>query len=308
VSGPLLLPTWQELAVCPQIVDTMRRYLDQIACVLRPGSVTGADLALRSFAAFLIETAPEVTSTVQVTRRHVEDYKPWLAKRPPGRTPRGSPRRRWRIASAPCGCSSSALTSGAGRRRRHGCRCSPATCLGRTIRCPRHSTTRPRRSCSAPPTTTTGSWSGSPSRCCCAQACGSASSPRSEPMRSSRSAPRPGCTCRSASSARTYLPLHPHLVTLIDDYRSAHVPAEHPLLLPRENGRALDRHTVTRFINKASTTAGLPHIHPHQLRHTLATQAINRGMSLEAIAAMLGHHSMDMTLRYAREDRQPHRG
>ena len=39
----------------------MRRYLEQIACVLRPGSVTGADLALRSFAAFLVETAPEVT-------------------------------------------------------------------------------------------------------------------------------------------------------------------------------------------------------------------------------------------------------
>ena len=74
----------------------------------------------------------------------------------------------------------------------------------------------------------------------------------------------------------------------------------HPLLLPRENGRALDRHTVTRFINKAGATAGLPHIHPHQLRHTLATQAINRGMSLEAIAAMLGHRSMDMTLRYAK--------
>jgi hypothetical protein len=70
--------------------------------------------------------------------------------------------------------------------------------------------------------------------------------------------------------------------------------------LPRENGRALDRHTVTRFINKAGAAAGLSHIHPHQLRHTLATQAINRGMSLEAIAAMLGHRSMDMTLRYAK--------
>jgi site-specific recombinase XerD len=60
----------------------VRRYLDQIACVLRPGSVTGADLALRCFAAFLVETAPEVTSTAQLTRRHLEDYKPWLAKRP----------------------------------------------------------------------------------------------------------------------------------------------------------------------------------------------------------------------------------
>jgi hypothetical protein len=54
------------------------------------------------------------------------------------------------------------------------------------------------------------------------------------------------------------------------------------------------------MLNKAGVAAGLPHLHPHQLRHTLATQAINRGMSLEAIAAMLGHHSMDMTLRYAK--------
>ncbi len=97
-----------------------------------------------------------------------------------------------------------------------------------------------------------------------------------------------------------YLPLHPQLVDLSADYRRQHVPQGHPLLLPRENGRALDRHTVTRFLNKAGAAAGLPHIHPHQLRHTLATQAINRGMSLEAIAAMLGHRSMDMTLRYAK--------
>jgi integrase len=51
--------------------------------------------------------------------------------------------------------------------------------------------------------------------------------------------------------------------------------------------------------SKAGTAAGLPHIHPRQLRHTLATQAINRGMSLEAIAALLGHRSLDMTLRDA---------
>src|SRR5437763_14238080 len=54
------------------------------------------------------------------------------------------------------------------------------------------------------------------------------------------------------------------------------------------------------MINRAGAAAGLPHIHPHQLRHTLATQAINRGMSLEAIAALLGHRSLDMTLRYAK--------
>ena len=71
------------------------------------------------------------------------------------------------------------------------------------------------------------------------------------------------------------------------------------LLLTRRS-RPLNRHTVTRMTSKAGTAAGLPHIHPRQLRHTLATQAINRGMSLEAIAAMLGHRSLDMTLRYAK--------
>ena len=36
-----------------------------------------------------------------------------------------------------------------------------------------------------------------------------------------------------------YLPLHPHLVTLIGDYRTDHVAPDNPLLLPRENGQPL---------------------------------------------------------------------
>ncbi|MGH8885836.1 MAG: tyrosine-type recombinase/integrase [Egibacteraceae bacterium] len=42
------------------------------------------------------------------------------------------------------------------------------------------------------------------------------------------------------------------------------------------------------------------HVTAHQLRHTLAAQAINRGMSLEAIAALLGHRTLAMTMVYAR--------
>ena len=56
MTGPALLPDWEQLEqVIPQITVPMRRYLEQVACVLRPGSVSGADLALRSFAAFLAE-------------------------------------------------------------------------------------------------------------------------------------------------------------------------------------------------------------------------------------------------------------
>jgi hypothetical protein len=77
------LPSWEQLEhAVPAIVATMRRYLQQIACILRPGSVVNTDQALRAFAGFLVDTAPNVTSVAQVTRRHIENYKPWLAKRP----------------------------------------------------------------------------------------------------------------------------------------------------------------------------------------------------------------------------------
>jgi integrase len=79
-----------------------------------------------------------------------------------------------------------------------------------------------------------------------------------------------------------YLPLHPHLVTLIGDYRHAHVAASNPLLLPRENGKPMDRHCVTRYLNEAADAAGIGHVHPHQMRHTLATQAKVRGIASDA--------------------------
>ena len=103
-----------------------------------------------------------------------------------------------------------------------------------------------------------------------------------------------------------YLPLHPQLVTLLDSYRAAHVPPGHPLLLPRENGRPLDRHTVTRMINRAGAAAGLPHIHPHQLRHTLATQAKMSIVALDASFGGSGEHAPPAVQRAAL--RRAHRG
>ena len=54
------------------------------------------------------------------------------------------------------------------------------------------------------------------------------------------------------------------------------------------------------MLTRIAKRAGVPRPTPHQLRHTLATQAINRGMRLEAIAALLGHRSLAMTMTYAR--------
>jgi hypothetical protein len=67
-----------------------------------------------------------------------------------------------------------------------------------------------------------------------------------------------------------------------------------------ERGRRMPRSKVVAALNKVASGAGIGHVTPHQLRHTLATQAINRGMSLEALAALLGHKSLSMTLVYAR--------
>ena len=83
MSGPLLLPTWDQLqATHPQVVATMRAYLAQIACVLRPGSVGGADLALRSFTSYLAAEHPAVQRVRDVGRPQVEGFKTWVADRP----------------------------------------------------------------------------------------------------------------------------------------------------------------------------------------------------------------------------------
>src|SRR2546430_1869394 len=50
----------------------------------------------------------------------------------------------------------------------------------------------------------------------------------------------------------------------------------------------LDRHIISRIVHRVGRAARVPGVPPHRLRHTLATQAINRGMRLEAIAALLG--------------------
>jgi site-specific recombinase XerD len=295
------LPGWAELeAAIPQVAATMRRYLTQIGCVLRPGSVGNADQALRCFASFLAQAAPAVASIAQVTRGHIEDYKPWLAARPGQNKPRLTP---------------ATIAHRLGTLRMFFVRIDEWGWENAPPRVPMFPGDLPRQDHPLP------------------RPLDDASAARL--LRAAQADPRLLVRVTVEVLLRTgmrvsehtglqasavvhigagpwlhvpvgklrndrYLPLHPQLLALIDDYRAAHVPAGHPLLLPRENGRPLDRHTVTRMINKAGAAAGLPHVHPHQLRHTLATQAINRGMSLEAIAAMLGHRSLDMTLRYAK--------
>lgn len=97
-----------------------------------------------------------------------------------------------------------------------------------------------------------------------------------------------------------YIPLHPQLKDLLDAWIATRPTGLRSRYLFIEHGQRIGEGRVDRAVAKAAKAAGIGRISPHRLRHTLATQAVNRGMSLEAIAALLGHRSMRMTLVYAR--------
>ena len=65
------------------------------------------------------------------------------------------------------------------------------------------------------------------------------------------------------------------------------------------NGRRMSEGRLRRNLELAANNAGIGHVHPHQLRHTYATTLVNGGMSIEALMALLGHVTPEMTLRYA---------
>jgi len=273
-NGTAPLPTWAELErVVPVMVATMRRYLQQIGCILRPRSVTNTDMSLRSFAGFLVEAVPDVRSVADVTRRHVEDYKPWLAARPGQNKPL--------VTNATIAHRLGTLRMFFVRIDEWGWDEAPA-------RVPMFLGDLPRQDHPLPKALDDAA---------AAKLLRAAQADRKllvrvtvevllrTGLRVSEYTALPADAVVQIGATPwlhvpvgklhddRYLPLHPNLVVLIDDYRARYVPPNHPLLLPRSNGTALDRHAVTRMINRAGKAAGLPHMHPHQLRHTLATQA-----------------------------------
>ena len=73
-----------------------------------------------------------------------------------------------------------------------------------------------------------------------------------------------------------------------------------------ERGRRLSAYRLRHGLDVAAAAAGLRgrdnaalRVTPHQLRHTYATTLVNSGMSLQALMALMGHVSAEMSLRYA---------
>lgn len=272
MNAPNTERQWRTLAAAaPTMTATMRRYLEQVGCVLRPASVAATDGALRSFAVFITGDYPQVHAVAQLQRSHVEHYKRWLTG-DEARAGLSATTRSLRLG---------ALRMFFLRALEWGWEDAPSRPLLFLGDLPPRDRPLPK----ALDDTDAGKFL----RAAQAQ-------PRAiirvvaEVLL--RTGLRVGELCalqrdaiRQANDGHwlhvpvgklhddRYLPLHPTLVTLIGDYRAAHVPATHPLLLPREDGRALDRACVTRMLNRIARAARIGHVHPHQLRHTLATQA-----------------------------------
>ncbi len=290
---------WHQIAeTAPTLAATMLRYLDQIALSLRPASVTSAEGILRRFAGYLTVNHPEVIGLADIERLHIEAFKAYLPTRP-GRN--GVPP-----------LSESTIRITLGTLRTFFERVSeweypdaPTRVLIFNGDLPTPDDPLPkflsdvdagklmRAATDAHPTR------------------------RLVIEMLARTGLRVGELCGLLSDAVVfmsgrhwlrvpigklhndrYVPLHPQLVELLDAHQAERDDNLDRLII--WNNAELNRHQITRMLNRVAKTAGIGHVHPHQLRHTLATQAINRGMSLEAIAAMLGHKTLRMTLIYAR--------
>jgi integrase len=105
------------------------------------------------------------------------------------------------------------------------------------------------------------------------------------------------------------VPLDDDSLALIDRIvvtRSQGRPLPHPRtgrpaqFLFTHHGRRLAQQALRAELVRAADAVGIAHVTPHQLRHTFATAMVNAGVSLQALMALLGHISAEMSLRYGR--------
>jgi site-specific recombinase XerD len=286
-------------AAAPRLASTMGRYLDQIATVLAATSVDVADNTLRQLARFLLE-ATDVRAVTDVRRGHLEAFKTWLAAQP--------------------GTTGAPLAANTRRQRLQVLRMF----FERIIEWdwPDTPARNPVLTGDIPPSPEPlPKFLDDTDAAKFMAAARAAPDPRDRLVIEllARTGMRAGELCDLDADAVVrigdhhwlripvgklrndrYVPLHPDLVTLLGRWCADHTDTirAHRRLLADHRG-PLDRHAVGRIVRRVGRRAGIA-VHPHQLRHTLATQAINRGMRLEAIAALLGHRSMHMTLTYAR--------
>jgi site-specific recombinase XerD len=251
----------------------MRRYLVQLTTFLAPRSVDAADNALRQFARWLT-THTDVTTVADITRTHIEDYKVWLASQPGSRNPtlaKNTQRQRLRMIRIfferlvewdwPDAPGRNPILHGDIPPRPEPLPkflndqdAAKLMAAARSHRLPRY---------------------------------------RLVVEMLARTGLRASELCDLAADAVTqigdahwlrvpvgklrndrFIPLHPDLVELLAQWtaiNAEHIRAQRRLIA--DEHAPIDRRTVHRIVATTAKKAGIGPVHPHQLRHTLATQA-----------------------------------
>ncbi len=79
-------------------------------------------------------------------------------------------------------------------------------------------------------------------------------------------------------------------------------PSLESFLFTDRRGQALKTRHLLQILHRLSVKAGLPphrRLHPHALRHFAATSWLRSGAGLDEVRRLLGHESLNTTLRYS---------
>lgn len=98
-----------------------------------------------------------------------------------------------------------------------------------------------------------------------------------------------------------YLPLHPKLREMFDDYFSYQLPDSEVFVFPspRVPNQPLSPSDIRNKLRKAAELAGVDSsITPHTIRHCTATHLTLKNVPQRKIASILGHADLRSTMRY----------
>jgi len=309
------------VVAAPEIRQTLLAYIDARAAVLRPKSIDKLTSALAIFGEFLSDEFPELTTTTDLERRHVEAFMTWTATRPG----RGSQNHVRQVGPATIAHAVITLRTFLDDIAAWGWTQSPPRRLVFPTDIPHQPELLPR---ALPPDVDA--------------AMMAAIAGLEDPFARIGLTVMRGTGLRigelldleldcivdygpSGSWLRVPLgkldneravPLDAPTLGVLDDWFEQR---QHQRALPHprdgrladfvfvERGRHLGPSRLQSGLRKAAAAAGLTgtdgqllRVVSHQLRHSYATSLVNAGMSLQALMALLGHRSPEMTIRYAR--------
>jgi integrase/recombinase XerD len=93
--------------------------------------------------------------------------------------------------------------------------------------------------------------------------------------------------------------LSPDVEQALRVWRDHHTPGRYLFPSRTRTKEHLSRYQINVLMDQYLAAAGLTrHYSPHCLRHTFATQLLNAGVPLEVLKELMGHHSVQITLRY----------